>query len=132
MRPLYLTPDTVKEKATGSAKISINKVGLFTISSVAAKKIGLAPGDKISIVQDEDDKVNFFLVNLGKKGKGFELKPFFIGEVKLLRFNSAGLRKKLVDGIYDGKASGTITLLIGASAKVGKEIFWAILGKSII
>ena len=51
-------------------RIRINTKGIFSLNDYAARELGLSAGDRISLVQDEDSKADWFIV---KDPAGFPL-----------------------------------------------------------
>jgi hypothetical protein len=129
MKLNYLTPEDFKTDKTPKQlppKISVGKAGGFRFSQAAIEKMGVVPGDRIQIAQDEKEPTNFFIVSLGKKGDGFELRP--VTKWKVVQFNNIKLREKLDADIFSGRAKDkTLTFLIGSPTTIDKKAHFPLL-----
>lgn len=118
------------------AMISVNKAGLFHISKSASDLMGLVPGDRVKLLQDPDEKINFFIKPIGKAGDGFQLRPLKVdGTDGSLCFSSSGLRRSILENIFGKIPDKTATFLIGERASDGSSknsSIWPLLSKPII
>lgn len=123
--------------ASDTAKLTVSGVGLFTFNKKAISTLGLAPEDRLQVVQGEDPK-DLFICPIGKKGDGFQLASIKAGPN--LVFCSAALRKQLIEVAYpDRKDLGkqTITFLIGQESRMEVEDkknarVWPLLARAIV
>lgn len=112
---------------SGAASIRINKrVGLISLSKEASDRIGIKPGCRIELLQDEDRKEDWYVTtDLG--GDGFPVRG---KENNGVSFNSTSLAKAMLNSLnWDDPGA---TIMVGAEPVKhdGMEL-WPLITKSI-
>ena len=88
--------------------ISLSRQGMISISEPAVEAIGLVLGDKISLLQDEDDPVNWYLMK--DPDNGFVTRVY--KGSKGLCFNAAKLAKTFLDELqYENTHRATFKII---------------------
>lgn len=108
----------------GVPRISFSKGGVININATACELIGLKPSDKITLAQDEEDPVNWYIY---KNEKGFELRSAY--DKKGVLFNHNSLTKEIMKAIeYDDTLSHNFIIAGQATTIKGdKTKYWGIL-----
>lgn len=124
-----------KEKPVRPARITVSRLGVFSLSDQASKKIGLSVSDRVALGQDPDSPADWYIYKVGAKDDGFTLrKPTnLLGkESSILLFNSSELRRKLIDAVYPGQEGIKLKLLLGGDTKSGKITYWGLLAPAVV
>ena len=88
--------ETTKGMGTGQPLVSIARnAGLISIFGATAEALGLKPGDKVSIVQDQDNPKDWYIDT--KDEAGFKLRGSDKG--KGLSFNNSVICNRLLDSL---------------------------------
>jgi bifunctional DNA-binding transcriptional regulator/antitoxin component of YhaV-PrlF toxin-antitoxin module len=74
-----------------TAKVTVSKTGLISLNAAAAETVGLKPGDKLEIVQDEDSPKDWY-IKAKSSEDGFEVRDYKNGAVA---FNSVPLTQTI-------------------------------------
>lgn len=106
-------------KGVQPANLRIHKKGTCTLNVTAVRKLGLKAGDRISIVQDEDSPVDWYLL---KNDEGFALRPAGTN-IKALMFNNYLFAHELFRSCsLSGKSYG-FRLAVVPEKKEGLELY---------
>lgn len=131
MKLTYFTEQTLPKRTGGSkqSKVAFGKSGTISFNAPACGLMGLNPGDKISLSQDEEAPENWYLFK--DKNHGFEVRGGYDG--KGCVFNHRTMVETFLEAI--GKPTNeTISFLIAGQPttlkgdKSGTQ-YWGILVK---
>jgi len=107
----------------GLPKLSITKKGIFIFNKLACELIKLKEKDKVSISQDSDDPINWYL---HKDAEGFELRNLFKNTLNLA-FNNSTLKESFCEAMQMDPDK-THSLKISANVtKIGKVEYFPII-----
>jgi len=105
-------------------KISFGKSGVIYFNKAACSKLGLTPGEKIALAQDEDDPANWYLF---KHKDGFELRSKDFEKIGSLTFNHKTLYLSFTESFELDQSTSYTFLISGESTLIEKTICWGIL-----
>lgn len=128
MKLTYFSQQTFPKDMGGGSKlprVSFNKAGLLTFNNQACALIGLKAGDKITLAQDPDEPINWFVFK--DSAHGFEVRAGYKDQGA--QFNHITLSKAFLEAIdretgktHNFKIAGQATVLKG-----DKTEYWGIL-----
>ncbi|OSZ79302.1 hypothetical protein CAP35_13900 [Chitinophagaceae bacterium IBVUCB1] len=115
----------IRQKAS---TIRLQRKGANIISDLAVESIGLKAGDKVSLVQDEDNPSDWYLMI--DEQEGFTLRAD--KDSKHLSFNCAALSNTVLDACFDNVFSATFKLITEPNKSGGVNYYPIILAGAIV
>lgn len=129
MKLISFDAESLPRRSGGSrstvARITFFKSGSITFNQVASGLIGLQTGDRISLVQDKDDPVNWYFCKDPKKGFVVRLSS----DKRYYVFNHAELVRTFIEALELDRSVNHKFLLAGQPTliKGDKTQYWGIL-----
>lgn len=99
--------ETCRSVRNGESIIHFNRKGANTISNTAIAEIGFEEGDRIAIVQDEDNPEDWYLT---EEAKGFLLRKAN-KHSRALMFNNAHISNLIIDASGIDAATASFKLI---------------------
>lgn len=115
MKLLKFNTTNVRQVQKGTSTLRIVRTGQNSISAFAANKIGFMPGDRIAMVQDEEEPADWYLM---RDPEGFELRQ--PNGAKSLHFSNAAMSNSFLDALRIDGESVSFKLVTEKQVK-GKE-----------
>jgi hypothetical protein len=97
-------------------RLTINPKGVFSLNRKAAQIMKLSENDKVSISQDADDPVNWYI---HKDADGFDLR-LLNKTTAMLGFNNISLKNAIVEAMEFSNDKITSATISSNCTKIGK------------